>query len=375
MKQFRGVYKEAATIIDNHICMTGLLRNGGFDGRAIVCVALVSFLGACAGGASRSTAPRDGDTPVALTDMGRGTYKGFAGGLYPDGANDVPPNHASAGLQRARLVAPLDAAGVPSASGKYVLLSIGMSNTTQEFCSQSSAPPCDSWTLMGLAAADAEVNHTTLAIVNGAAGGQAADTWASPSAANYDRVRDARLAPLGLTEAQVQVVWIKVARAGPTAALPATDADAYLLERDIGNILRAIKVRYPNIRQAFLSSRIYAGYATTNLNPEPYAYESGFSVKWTIESQIRQTDGAAADARAGDLRYDTAVPWAAWGPYLWADGGTPRSDGLTWVPSDFAADGTHPATSGRAKVGAALLAFFKTSPFTRCWFLAAAPSC
>jgi hypothetical protein len=48
-----------------------------------------------------------------------------------------------------------------------------------------------------------------------------------------------------------------------------------------------------------------------------------------------------------------------------------RSDGLVWVRSDFSAsDGTHPATTARQKVGSMLLAFFKSSPETQCWFLA-----
>ncbi len=341
---------------------------------AAACALVLPLLGGCGDDPPTST-----DRPgalVPLMDMGQRTYKGFAGGLYP-GGNDAPPAaHAAAGVQRAQLVAPLDAAGSPSPSGKYVLLSMGMSNTTQEFCGGDGAQMCDAWSFMGKAAADAAVNRATLAIVNGAAGGQAAETWDSPADANYDRVRDTRLAPLGLSERQVQVVWVKVARPGPTAALPADNADAYLLERDIGNILRAIKVRYPNVRQVFLSSRIYAGYATTTLNPEPYAYESGFAVKWVIEAQIQQLEtGTIVDARAGDLAYDSVAPWAAWGPYLWAEGQYARSDGLTWVPADFATDGTHPANSGRGKVGAALLAFFKTSLYTRCWFLAAAPSC
>ena len=43
----------------------------------------------------------------------------------------------------------------------------------------------------------------------------------------------------------------------------------------------------PNVKLAYLSSRTYGGYATTPLNPEPYAYESGFSVKWLIEGQLK----------------------------------------------------------------------------------------
>ncbi|HUF28565.1 MAG TPA: hypothetical protein VMM18_16420 [Gemmatimonadaceae bacterium] len=332
-------------------------------------------LGGCGGGRPTSIGdPLDGTVPIALTDMGQRTYKGFTGGLYSAG-NEPPAAHAAAGLEQARLVAPLDVAGNPDPDGAYVLLSIGMSNTTQEFCSQSSALPCESWTFMGLAAADPEVNHTTLAIVNGAAGGQAAETWDSPTDANYDRVRDTRLAPLGLSEQQVQIVWVKVARPQPSTALPASNADAHLLDRNIGNILRAIRVRYPNVRQVFLSSRIYAGYATTTLNPEPYAYESGFAVKWVIEAQIRQSAGFGVDGEAGDLDYPGVAPWSAWGAYLWADGTTARSDGLTWVRTDLQADGTHPAPSGQEKVGAMLLAFFRTSPFTRCWFLSAGGSC
>jgi hypothetical protein len=93
-------------------------------------------------------------------------------------------------------------------------------------------------------------------------------------------------------------------------------------------------------------------------------------VKWLIGAQIAQEGGGSVDSRTGDLDYDGVAPWATWGPYLWADGTTARTDGLTWVLGDLAADGTHPSTSGRARVAAELLDFFKTSPHTSCWFLA-----
>ena len=34
----------------------------------------------------------------------------------------------------------------------------------------------------------------------------------------------------------------------------------------------------------FLQSRTYGGYATTNENPDPYAYEYGFATKWLIQA-------------------------------------------------------------------------------------------
>jgi hypothetical protein len=332
---------------------------------------VLATLAAC-GGEGPGTGPA-ATARVPLTELGSATYKGFPGGLYPAGNNVEPSAHATAGQARAQAIVPVDTSGAPSASGKSVLLSLGMSNTTQEFCSGGSTTTnCSSWSFMGQAGADTSVDHTTLAIVNGARGGQDAQAWDAATDVNYDTVRLNRLGPLGLTEKQVQVVWVKQADAGPRDSLPSTQADAYQLETLLGNIARALKTHYPNLKIIFFSSRIYAGYATTTLNPEPFAYESGFAVKWLIQAQIEQVSngGTVTDARAGDLNYNTGAPWLAWGPYLWADGLTPRAgDGLVWQSSDFVQDGTHPSQTGQQKVGTMLLTFFKTSPFTKCWFV------
>jgi len=320
--------------------------------------------------ATGSARGQAGFTPIS--EMHSQTYLGFSGGLYENGTNGPPSDHAAAGEARSALVQPLDTSGNPTAAGKIVLLSIGMSNTTQEFCAGGGLPPCDSWTFVGQALTDGAVNHSTLLLVNGARGGQSAATWDSATDPNYDRVRDTDLANAGATERQVQAAWVKVANPGPTISLPNANSDAYTLETQMGNIVRAMKTRYANLRLVYFSSRIYAGYATTTLNPEPYAYESGFAVKWIVQAQIDQmrNAGTVVDSRAGDLNYSTGAPWIAWGPYFWANGATPRSDGLNWVQADLQSDGTHPSQSGQRKVGTQLLFFFKTAPTTRGWFLA-----
>jgi hypothetical protein len=282
----------------------------------------------------------------------------------------MPQAHFDEGVARAAQVRPRNTLGQLDPNGRVVMMSIGMSNTTQEWCSQPATEPCDPWSFTGQALASPEVDHSRLAIVDGASGGQTSQTWDSPTDPNYDRVRDTVLAAHGLTEAQVQVIWLKSANADPTVSLPAPNADARVMEGQLGNIVRAARVRYPNLAMVFLSSRIYAGYASSTLNPEPYAYETGFSVKWVIEAQIRQRDGLGIDPAAGDLSY-AAAPYLAWGPYLWADGTTPRSDGLTWVCSDYrVSDGTHPETTGRTKVANMLMAFFLSSPQATPWFRA-----
>lgn len=321
-----------------------------------------------------SAAASTADKPtVPLTDLGTGHYLGFEGGLYPGGSNVMPAQHMAAGAARAGQVRPLDVAGNPSADGRYILLSIGMSNTTQEFCgSNGDGVTCNPWTFMGQASQDAAVNHSSLVMLNGAKGGQDAPTWDQPTDANYDRIRDTILTPQGLSEQQVQIIWLKLADAHPTVALPASDADAYALLASLANVVRALKMRYPQLQQVFISNRTYAGYATSDLNPEPYAYETGFAVKWLIEAQIEQMaqGGQTINPLVGDLNDTSSAPWLAWGPDLWANGLTPRSDGLIWERADFERDGTHPSRSGETKVANLLLAFFKTSSHTRCWFLA-----
>ena len=332
-------------------------------------VVLVAF--ACDDGPAR---PDDGGPPppeglLPLNDLGTGLYLGrYAGGLYPDGSDELPEDHLAAGLERASRIRPLDSEGRPDPDGKVVLLSIGMSNATQEFCG-SLGNDCVEDTFIDQALKDASVEREDLVIVNGAQGGRTAEEWGSPSDSTYDRVARVALAPLDLSEAQVQVVWLKEAHARPVTSLPSPAADAFTLERDLGAIVRAVAERYPNVQLVFLSSRTYGGYATTDLNPEPFAYESGFAVKWLIEAQIRQERGAGADPVAGDLGLGR-VPWIGWGPYLWTAGAEGRSDGLVWLPADVEPDGTHPAAPGERKVGTLLLDFFSTSPVARCWFVA-----
>ena len=305
---------------------------------------------------------------IPLNDLGNGKYLGqFEGALYEHGSSVAPADHESEGLRRAAMIRPIN--------GKIVMVSIGMSNTTQEFCAANNPAPCESWSFVGQSSRDTAVNHSNLLLVNGARGGQAASTWEQPTRSNYDYVRDRDLTPAEASESQVQVAWVKVANPQPTVSLPSPSSDADQLVTQMGNIVRALRVRYPNIRIVYLSSRIYAGYATSMLNPEPYAYESGFAVKWLIQAQIDQMRTGHVDLRAGDLSYNTVAPWLAWGPYLWADGMNPRGDGLTWSVNDVeAGDRTHPSQSGEQKVGAMLLAFLKEEPTARPWFLAASPS-
>lgn len=276
---------------------------------------------------------------VPLKDLGRGTYKGFGGGLYPGGANVPSGRHLAEGRQAARAVVPRGPDGSPSPRGQIVVLSIGMSNTTQEFQA-----------FMRSTAADRSVS-SRVELVDGAQGGQDVETIKDPGAMYWSLI-DQRLAQVGLTARQVQVVWVKQAVAREARPFP---VDARGLQESLRSVISILRARYPNLKLVYLSSRTYAGYATTPLNPEPYAYESAFAVKWLIQER---------------LEGKVLGPWLGWGPYLWTDGTRGRKDGFVWTCDDVRADGTHPSLSGQAKVAGLLLRFFKTSPTARSWFRA-----
>jgi len=367
----------------------GLATGAGAGTAAII----VSFNGQSGSTSITVTSPTGNGSKIPLMDMTPSeNYLTFQGALYENSIDTVPADHNTAGLAAAGAIQPLDTNGNPSASGKIVFVAVGRSTGVDEFA-----------VFMNQAASNSGVNHATLAIVNGALTGAMPCVWTvtsgppscNPSLGNqYDRVRDMVLAPLGLTEKQVQAAWIEEYNGDPAAdgfqslcdptvagcSNDVSHTEALRYEQQLGAILRAAKTRWPNLQQAFHSSRIYGAYATTDHSSEPYPYEYGFSVKWLIQAQILQirSGGTSIDPTAGDLNYNAgAAPWTAWGPYTWANGDTPRSDGLVWCNGqanspcngevDFQPDGTHPNTQGDEKVANLLMNFFLNSSYTH-WF-------
>lgn len=289
-----------------------------------------------------------------LTDLTAEKYQGHDRGLYPGGTNDRPAAHEKAGVELARKVRPLNAAGEPDPAGKIVLLSLGMSNTSQV-----------SGAFAGQLRQAADVNPAVVS-VNGAQGGMTAKATRDPddraTGTRYWSVVDDRLKATGVTAAQVQAVWMKQADAGPTQGFPAY---AETLSAEMEDIARVVARRFPNARLMYLSSRTYGGYATTGLNPEPYAFESGLAVRWLIRRQLEGKAELNFDAAKGLVR----APWLSWGPYLWAKGTEKNAAGLAYDREDYAADGTHPSPSGQQKAAGELLRFFRTDSTTRPWFV------
>ena len=261
-------------------------------------------------------------------------------------------------------------------------------------------------------------------VFNSALGGQTLNRW-DPTPAGYYASHDCPYGPdasnpecnytraqhdleyNGYSDAQVQAIFLKSSDSFPQCDLKGLYCaqgaipDAYLSEIYMGDIMRYLKCctldqdghstgqpRYPNLKQVFITSRIYGGYAdpTTHgcLMPEPFAFEEGFAVQRLIVAQIHQAAGGdPTDPYSGEVNYGV-TPWFDWGPYLWASG-TNKSAGnqLFWCdsttrlnplcegnlgdfrygddadPVTYWGDHTHPTYKAEEKVANQLVKFIK----------------
>ena len=292
---------------------------------------------------------------VALNDLGTGTYQGSEGGLYPNGSNVRPASHDSDGVGFAQGIQPLDSNGNPSPTGKYVLLAVGESTAQNEFNR-----------FLPIANADPNKN-TSLVLVNGAQGGATPNNFTSSSSAYWSMILNNYLPQNGVTANQVVAIWMEDTDGIAKGTFP---TDISTLQTEYETIMQTMHNLFPNLKLMYFSSRVYAGYSNgvgKPSNPEPYAYEVGFAVKWAIQDQLNGNANLNYNPNNGPV----VAPWMSWGSYYWSNGMRGRSDGLVWDCEDFSSDGTHPSSAfGQLKVASAVLTFLKTDDTTTPWYLA-----
>ncbi len=298
----------------------------------------------------------DGTGPlIPINDLGTGSYLGAEeGGLYANGTNVRPSDHDASGVTLAQGIQPLDSNGNPSPTGKYVFISIGESIAQQPF-----------FEFTALAGVDPSVNPN-LVVVNGATGGATASLLALPNNNFWNVIMNNYLPNAGVTAKQVVAAWVNDLNGGPAGTFP---SDMTKLQGNFESIAQNLLTKFPNIKLAYFSSANYTGYSNgiKNLSNEPWSYEAGFAVKNAIQDQINGNANLNFDPSKGPV----LAPWIDWGPYYWANGMLPRSDGLVWTCQDLQSDGTHPSTVvGRIKVSTQLLNFLKSDDTASVWFLA-----
>lgn len=296
-----------------------------------------------------------GPALLPITDLGTGLYLGSEGGLYPGGSNLRPASHSADGVAIAQGIRPLDANGNPDPNGKYALLSIGNSVAFDDFAQfmvEANADP---------------MKDPHLVFVPGAQPRAGASDFAVSQSPFWSEIRNYFLPQSGVTANQVVAAWVMDVIGEPTGTFP---SDMTSLQADLERIAGNLHTFFPNLKLAYFTSRYYGGYSYGLRDPadtEPYAYESGFAVKWAIADQLNGLAALNYNPTRGPVR----APWMSWAHYDWANGLLARKDGLVWTCQDQQSDGIHPSNpAGRTKDTNLMLNFFKTDATTVPWFLA-----
>ncbi|MFN0275493.1 MAG: hypothetical protein ACKVPJ_07100 [Chitinophagales bacterium] len=286
-----------------------------------------------------------------LDELGTGTYEGYTGGLYPNGSNQMPPGFYNDAIKFAQSIQPLNTSGKPDANGKVGLVTIGAS-TVAMF---SDGIEKFIYDVPGL--------KQEIVFVNGGIGGQDLNKIYDQQGKYWITV-ESRVAAAGLSNAQVQIVWLQEddlkyqSAAFPDRADFLADAFTYVVQK--------LKIRYPNLKFVYLTARhttLWMPADAKAKHKEPRAYLNGWATKFLIERQI---NGDAELSYKGD---DAKAPILLWGPYFWTQGDKPRSDGYTFSADLLSNDGVHPNELGKIKVANDLINFWKTDAVSQLWFL------
>lgn len=268
--------------------------------------------------AVQSAAAVDYTTAVPLPELGTDTYFGEQGGLYP-GSNEPTGDYLT------ELTAVSD---VLVNDNQVVALSLGMS------------------AMQNMSSGFAGCCAQRVTFVNGAIGSKQ-QQWEDPNHTVWDRGTQ-MLAGQGLTAVDVDVVLYHNTIGGLSGEfVPA----ATQLKDSLAITMDIIQDKYPNAQMILLTSRYHANYAPAgSKSPEPYAYYSGFSVKWLIEDRINCTA-------------DCGVP-LAWFAYLWDE---------SWPQSWYVSDGIHLSNAGKTQAGLIWQTQMNAAAHIAPWYLGSTP--
>lgn len=288
-----------------------------------------------------------------LDELGTGKFMGRTGGLYPNGRNIMPAEFMADAIMAAQKVQPVNAAGMPDANGKIGLVTIGAS-TVAMF---SDAISENIYQRPGI--------QEAIVFVNGGVGGQDLNKIYDQQGKYWQTV-ESRVAQAGLTNEQVQIVWLQEDDLRNTTSSFPDRAD--MLVEEFIYAIQKLKVRYPNLQIIYLTARHTTDYMPADAkdkHKEPRAYLNGWAMKFLIEEQI---NGNKELAYKGEK---VKAPLLMWGPYFWTQGEKPRSDGYSFTPDMTTPDGVHPNDKGKVKVANDILQFWESDPVSQIWYYGA----
>ncbi len=266
------------------------------------------------------------------------SYHGYQSGLFSWGniliANTYKTNYLNANMA----IKALDAAGNVNINGKIGILEIGGSNPAIIYEGLQKNQANDPGFGSKLTFVNAGMNAMDLSDI------------LKPTTDYWDNVATF-LTTNGLTAAQVQVVFcIEDNLKNDDITFTRTTS----LQSDYVALLDFIRTKYPNCKLFLVGDRGYSGYSTDPRHKEPIGYLNGWGVKLFVQ---QYSDGLLP-----------LYPVVDWLDYYWANGETPRFDGLTYSREDYRPGYIHFTDEKAEELGVATHARLKTDVGTSYWY-------
>lgn len=292
---------------------------------------------------------------IPLSDMEGLIFRGFPGGLYGNGSNIPPIDHAKAVESAVQSLQRLNANGLPDNNGKIVMIGVGASNPRTEFNefmrNYASYPD----------------KNSSLALINTCIGGQGIQKM-NQQTDNYWKQAKKIIEDSNYSVNQVQIAWIETDNTQQAdTVFPRAPLS---LAKEYQQLLATLHKEFPQLTLCYLSARGYAGWVSDNQSVGkglmfPRDYYNGWAIRFLLDSVM---------TNKGDYSYagkDAVIPLATWGSYLWTNGEQPRKDGFSLdCETDIGPDGLHLTVAGERKMGSLLFNSFMANPSAKSWFTA-----
>ena len=284
---------------------------------------------------------------IPINDLGKKTYLGFKGGLYPGGV-DTPSGQYAKDLYRfASRITPLDINGKASDTGKIVFISLGAStggNNMRALTIKTMGNP--------------ETNpYLSLFSCNNGAGTASLNNIMNPNDAYWDHVT-LILGYNHRTYKQVQVIYFET---DDSVSINSFPARPYQFRDDFKIAMQTCKAKFSHLKLVYVLGRTTTFNKIMVQNIEPCPYYNGWGEKFFIEDQIA---GAPGTKYKGD---SAIAPLVTWGFYQWADSLPRKTDNFYWRYSETQ-DGLHANNVGQDTLSTRFQKFLLSDNYAKKWY-------
>ncbi|MEO8710466.1 MAG: hypothetical protein ABI405_00015 [Parafilimonas sp.] len=286
---------------------------------------------------------------IPLNDLGKKTFNGYVGGLYPGGKNAPSKAYASDLLSTSQKIIPIDSFGNSFKHGRIVFISLGGSTCGHNMIQLKKQTKNNPLT------------NKMLALLNCSNGyGEASlNSMINPSDPYWNHVTQI-IQGSGSSYKQVQVIYLESDDSSRYRNWPGR---ANLVKDELETCLRVFKQKFTNLKVVYVlgRTRTFGNQALWNREPSPY-YQ-GWGCKWAIEDQINGVPGTEYKGK------NAVAPMLTWGWYEWADTIPRKTDGFYWLQSETS-DGLHATPTAQDTLATRFQNFLLTDKYASIWYAA-----